>query len=152
MKRIPRTKHFAHNPMGGLWVIGASKPFPESELLRILIKVSDAFGHLKNGGSDDDMFDRMAAVLNVGMVRCEAIGQQGVEVFQAAQQALMECSDLKTRHGHYGFTGPGIVAMQEAIALYEEVLRASTPIQMDRAQQECMRRIRARRVHMGVSA
>jgi hypothetical protein len=133
--------------MGGLFAIGASQPFPPSELTRILIKVNDAFGELKNGTTSDEMFDRMAAVLNVGMVRCEVIGQGGVEVFKAAQQALMSCDDLKSRHGKYGFTGPGITAMQDAIALYSEILKASTPLQMERAQQECIRRIRAGQIH-----
>jgi hypothetical protein len=123
--------------------ITASLPFPDAELTRILVKVHDAFACLRNGSCDVDLFDRMAAVLNVGMVRCEAIGPEGVEVFKEAQAALMKADELFGANGRFGFTGPGLEAMKTAIELYEQILRASTPRQMADAQQECMRRVRA---------
>jgi hypothetical protein len=127
MRKATKRKH--RPGLHPLDAITACQPFPEAEVTRILIKVHDAFAQLRNGSADVDLFDRMAAVLNVGMVRCEAIGQQGVEVFKRAKR--------------FGFTGPGLVAMRLAIALYEEILRASTPRQMADAQQECIRRISA---------
>lgn len=137
-------KRTARKPRPGLHpldAITACQPFPEAEITRILLKVHDAFVHLRTGGTDPEMFDRIAAVLNVGMVRSEAIGQQGVEVFKVAQAALMQVDQFFGTHRRFGFTGPGLEAMKEAIALYEEILRASTPRQMADAQQECMRRI-----------
>lgn len=131
-----------HRPgLHPLDAITACQPFPEAEITRILLKVHDAFARLRNGSTDVDMFDRIAAVLNVGMVRCEAIGQEGVEVFKRAQAALMAADELFGRHKRFGFTGPGLEAMKDAIALYEELLKASTPRQMADAQRECMRRI-----------
>ena len=127
--------------MHPLDAITACQPFPEAEVTRILLKVHDAFVHLRTGGADPEMFDRIAAVLNVGMVRSESIGQEGVEAFKAAQAALMEADRFFGAHRRFGFTGPGLQAMKDAIALYEEILKASTPRQMADAQAECMRRI-----------
>lgn len=139
-KRTHRRYHAGMHPLDK---IAACQPFPEAEITRILLKVHDAFAQLRNGSKDPDLFDRLAAVLNVGLVRSEDIGQQGVEVFKAAQAALMEADRIFATHLHYGFTGPGLEAMRGAIALYEEILQASTPLQMHQAQEECMRRIRA---------
>jgi hypothetical protein len=141
MRKATKRKH--RPGLHPLDAITACQPFPEAEVTRILIKVHDAFAQLRNGSADVDLFDRMAAVLNVGMVRCEAIGQQGVEVFKRAQEALMEADRFFGSYKRFGFTGPGLVAMRLAIALYEEILRASTPRQMADAQQECIRRISA---------
>lgn len=136
--------HRKHRPgLHPLDAITACQPFPDAEITRILLKVHDAFVHMRTGGTDPDKFDRMAAVLNVGMVRSESIGQSGVDVFKAAQVALMEADRFLGSHHRFGFTGPGLEAMKAAIGLYEELLRASTPRQMAEVQQECMRRIQA---------
>lgn len=139
MRKQTKRKHRAG--LHPLDAIAACQPFPEPEITRILLKVHDAFARLRNGSTDTDLFDRLAAVLNVGLVRSEAIGPQGVEVFKAAQQALMRADEIFGSHGRYGFTGAGLEAMKHGIALYEEILRASTPRQMHDAQMECMRRI-----------
>lgn len=122
--------------------ITACQPFPEADIARILLKVDAALEHLSSGGTNIDHFDRMAAVLNVGLIRCEQIGEEGVVIFKAAQAALMECDALYGRHKKFGFTGPGLEAIKDAISLYEQILRASTPRQMDDAQRECMARVR----------
>lgn len=141
-------KHTRRRPHAGLHpldAITACQPFPDGEIARILLKVDSAFEHLSSGGADVDQFDRMAAVLNVGMVRSEQIGnaEAGVALFKEAQAALMDCDARLALCGRYGFSGPGLEAMRAAVGLYGEILRASTPRQMHLAQQECMRRVRA---------
>lgn len=147
-----RTRRKYRPGLHPLDAITACQPFPEAELTRILLKVDAAFEHLSSGGSDVDQFDRMAAVLNVGMVRCEEIGQRGVDVFKAAQAALMQCDELFGRHKRFGFTGPGLEAVRDAIALYADILRASSPLQMSKAQEECMRRVRAGQFQQAAAA
>jgi hypothetical protein len=149
MRKATRRKH--RPGLHPLDAITASQPFPQAELVRILLKVHTAFEHLSHGGDDVDQFDRLAAVLNVGMVRCEGIGQAGVDVFKAAQGALMDADALYGRHRRFGFTGPGLEAMREAIRLYDDILRASTPLQMAKAQVECMRRVRAGQFEQAVA-
>jgi len=151
MKKHTKRKH---RPAGlhPLDAILASQPFPESELTRILLKVHDAFLQLRNGTTDTDMFDRLAMVMNVGLVRSEAIGEAGVEVFLAAQKAMRECDDIYGRHQRFGFTGPGLDAMKAAVLLYEEILCASTPLQMHHAQQVVVKRIQAGNYEQAQSA
>jgi hypothetical protein len=127
-------------------LLRAAQPMAPSEVTRIMCKIHDAFARLRSGETDPDLFDRLAVVMNIGLIRSEAIGQQGVELFKAGQAALMEADDIYGRHGKYGFTGPGLEWMRQAIALYEEILAASTPLQMAKAQDECMRRIRMNEV------
>lgn len=135
--------HRKHRPAGihPLDAIAAVQPFPQEAITRILIKVHESFDDLKKGGTDCDHFDRMAAMLNVGLVRAESIGKPAEQIFLRAQMALRESDDIYGRHGRFGFTGPGLEAMVDAIALYEQVLTLSTPRQMDDAQKECIRRI-----------
>lgn len=142
---MSRKRTYRKPKTGPSWfeVIAARQSFPTEDADLIMVRVNDAFGQVAAGSADDDLFDRLAAMLNVGLIRCEEIGRAGVEVFLSGQQALMEADGLRARHGHYGFTGPGLGAMRGAIALYDEILRASTPVQMASALEECVRRIRA---------
>jgi hypothetical protein len=145
MRKATKRKAKGHiHPMD---LLMAARPMPASEVTRIMVKVHDAFARLRSGETDPDLFDRLAVVLNVGLIRCESIGQVGVDVFKAAQAALMEADDIYSRHGRYGFTGQGLDAMKEAVALYEEILAASSPLQMAKAQNEVMRRIKDGEVH-----
>lgn len=128
--------------MSGLHAITASTPFPDAEVQRIMLNVYAAYDELVAGRGTDEHFNRIAVVLNIGVIRAEdgGNGAPAVAVFKDAQQALMECDALQARHGRYGFTGPGLQAMREALILYEDILRASTPLQMHQGQQEVMRR------------
>lgn len=132
--------------MHPLDVFAACRPYPEAEATTILLRAREALDHLKNGGTDTDLFDRVGAVLNVGLARSEQIGgadSPAVQAFRDAQFALMQCDTAMERHGRYGFTGAGLQAMVDAYTVYEQILRASSPRQMHMAMQECIRRMHA---------
>jgi hypothetical protein len=61
-------------------------------------------------------------------------------------QALLEADARRQTHGSYGFDGPGIQAMNDAIGAYEDIMGASTGLQMEAATSEVYRRERAQRV------
>jgi hypothetical protein len=143
-KHTKRKHHSVSHPFDA---IAASQPMPEDQVTRIMIKIHDSFAHLRSGGTDVDLYDRLAIVMNVGMVRSEEIGQAGVDVFKAGQLALIDADRFHSTHGRYGFTGRGLEAMREAVALYGEILAASSPLQMHQAQQEVMRRFRTGQVY-----
>jgi hypothetical protein len=149
MDRLMRKKTH-RKPKTGLHpldLLNAVKPMDASRVLTIMTKIHDAFAHLRGGGQDYDLFDRLAVVMNVGLIRSEQIGQEGVELFQSAQSALMDAARIRETHGKFGFTGPGLEAVKEAVVLYEEILSASSPLQMARAQDEVLRRIRMGEVY-----
>jgi hypothetical protein len=140
-KSSPRKPRSGMHPLD---LITACQPYPKARADEILLRVHSAYEHLKTGGADDDLFDRLGAAINVGLIRAEEIGgpaSEGAGVFVRAVGALIECDAMKTRHGHYGFTGPALGIMAEAIELYEAIVRASTPLQMHRAQEEVIRRV-----------
>ena len=110
--------------------------------LEISNKIRVAYQLLRDGQGTDEHFDRVAAALNVGMIRAEAIGQPVVAGIVKGMEALMDADRLNGSHGRYGFSGPGILAMNCALDLYDEILRNSTPRQMQLAAEEGARRMR----------
>jgi hypothetical protein len=142
-KRKPITT-LGLSPIG---VLIASQTYPTEEADRILLRLHSAYDDLCHGGTDDDLYDRVGAAINVGLIRAEQIGGskdcEAAKVFVRAVGALMECDSMRGKHGKYGFTGPALTVMAEALALYAEILRASSPRQMADAVTECWRRVRA---------
>lgn len=111
--------------------------------LDIAIKLADAFNALRAGSTDDDLFDRLAAAVNVGLIRAEQIDPLLEQTMLAARDALVACAGIHARHGRYGFRGPDLQAMTDALEAYDAIVRASTPHQMQAALDESLRRIRA---------
>lgn len=119
---------------------------PEENYKRIMAMVRLAFERLKLGTADASDFDRVGAAFNVGLVRAESIDFRAVEVMQAGVEAMEECDRIQQRHRKYGFTGPGLVAANDAMNLYEDIVRLSPPVLMERAVEEVARRMLAQGV------
>lgn len=131
------------NPTTAFAVVGASRDMDAGLTRDIAIKLHDAFAQLCSGSTDDALFDRLAAAINVGMIRAEQIDPLLEASLVAGRDALMDCDRINGRHGHYGFTGPGMAAMKTALDDYETMVAASTPHQMQAALDESMRRMRS---------
>ena len=116
--------------MASIHVLAANSEQPEANANRIMLTLRVAFEKLKTATEDDAQFDRLAAAINVGLIRAEAIDKRAEEVMLAGVQAMMSCACIYERHGRYGFTGPDLLAMNDAMDLYENILRLSTPKQM----------------------
>ena len=89
-----------------------------------------AYEKLKAGNATIEEFDQLAAAINVGLIRAELIDPLAEQTMVKAVSALLHCSELHQRHGRFGFFGPELLAMNDAMDLYEEILRMSTPKQM----------------------
>lgn len=137
MRRIPLNASALGN------AIANSQPTRHSEVLRIMNMVRISYEKLKAGHGDDNDFGRLAATVNVGMIRAEDIDPQLVGMFQAAGDALLEAARIQKRHGKYGFTGPDILTMNAALELYQQLLTLSSPNQMASAAEEGSRRYAA---------
>jgi hypothetical protein len=123
-------------------MIAARQPMARSVADDVMAKLYSAFGDLKAGSTDDELFDRMAAAINVGIVRAEQIAPACVSPMLAARDALIRCDDIRGRHGRYGFDGPGLLAMAAGLEVYEEMVRNSTPQQMREAMTASIARMR----------
>ena len=129
-RRYPRSNV---NPATWAMLIAARQDTHPSTANEVMLKLHDAFCQLKAGTTDDDFFDRLAACVNVGLVRAEQIDPVCVAPMVAARDALIRCDGIRGRHGRYGFDGPGLHAMTAGLEVYEEMLRNSTPQQMAEA-------------------
>ena len=123
-------RHSQRNSMASIHVLAANSEQPEANANRIMLTLRVAFEKLKTATEDDAQVDRLAAAINVGLIRAEAIDKRAEEVMLAGVQAMMSCGCIHSRHGRYGFTGPDLLAMNDAMDLYENILRLSTPKQM----------------------
>lgn len=109
----------------------------------IMAILRSAFNDMREGTADPDMFDRLAAAFNVGMIRAESIDPMLLQIFHDAANAMREADGIWARHHRYGFTGPGLQAVVIALDAYEQLLRLSNPIQMKQALEESARRMLA---------
>ncbi len=128
MKRrthIPRV-----NPMVWAQLIAARQDTDPETVTEVMTKLHDAFIRLRDGSTDDELFDRLASCMNVGLIRAEQIDAVCVTPMVAARDALIRCDGIRGRHGRYGFDGPGLHAIVIGLEVYEEMLRNSTPHQM----------------------
>lgn len=139
------------NPTTWAAAIAARQAMSPAIARDIMAKLYSAFGDLKAGSSDDELFDRLAAAVNVGIVRAEQINPACIEPMLAARDALIRCDDIRGRHGRYGFDGPGLLAMAAGLEVYEEMVRNSTPQQMREAMTASIARMRRQVAAEGAS-
>ena len=112
-----------------------------SKVTNLMIELHSCFDALKNGTTDVEMFDRLGASMNNGLIRAESIAPEAVEVMLGAQLTMNEASAIYERHGRFGLTGTGIQAMADALDLYGQIVAMSTPRQILEAAQEARRRV-----------
>ena len=111
--------------------------------LDISVKLRDAFSEICAGRGTDELYDRLASAINAGLIRAEQIDPLIEQTMLAARDALIECDAIQHRHGRFGFSGPGLAAMDRALEAYDAIVAASTPGQMQTAMNECLRRVYA---------
>jgi len=136
------TSHFRKNVNTLADTIAANQDQPIENVHRIMVEIRLAFEKLKVGTGTDNDFDKVAAAVNVGMIRAEQIDPAAEETMLRGVQALASCDAIKAKHKRYGFTGPDLISMADALDLYEQILQLSTPRKMMDAVAEMAKRIR----------
>jgi len=124
------------------------EPFSEEELARLLLPIRLSFDALRNGvGTEQDFLDVVAA--------CNSASMRGAEVDPLCQQtavagleALRRMWERHKRVGKWGFDGPGLADVALAIDLHEQLVRLSTPYEL----QQVMRRVIAARDAVGLES
>lgn len=115
----------------------------ETHIVSILVKIKAAFERLKTGHGRSDDFERLACAFNVALIRAESIDPLAEQTMLAGIAAMRNCDGIWQRHSRYGFTGPDLIAVADAIELYEGILRLSAPVLMEAAATEAARRMLA---------
>jgi hypothetical protein len=123
-------KHQSRHALAAVNTLAANSEQPTENADRIMVALRMAFEKLKSGTKDHTQFDRLAAAINVGLIRAEQIDPLAAETMVRGVSAMCSCDGIAKRHGRYGFTGPDLLDLGEALDLYEQILRLSTPKQM----------------------
>lgn len=143
-KRGLQTQIHRHvDPTAGLRVLHNARPYEEGEMAEEHIKTRAAFERLRDGQGDEEDFDRVSMMLNIGLVRAEDIGNGEllVQTMQKAQDAMVRVKARYLRGLRFGFDADGLASVPAALDAYETIMDASSPKQMKLAIQEAYGRI-----------
>jgi hypothetical protein len=116
------------------------QPFTPAELSKLNLKPRLAWEAMRTGHASDDDRGTISAVVNASLVRCEAIDPAMVEVCKVAQQALARIRDRHQRTGSSALSHQDIEDIAPVLDLHEQLLELSTPLEMERALLEVLRR------------
>lgn len=111
------------------------RPWTEDETSTAHALTSLAWQALQNGTGTEDDFDRVAKVINLAKIRALEISTWLADELEKAQDAMTACKARYAKHGRFGFTGPELLVMRDAMAYQVEIVNASSPEQMRRAYQ-----------------
>lgn len=123
-------------------VIQGSKPYGEANpkaATNIMVKLRLALQRLSDMATPDNDIqdhDELMHAMAVALVRSHEIAGSNnpcKEPLMAGVKALQRASERRGRTGRWGLDGPGITELREAVDIYEEVLMASSPKQMQKA-------------------
>lgn len=134
------------NPKADAWakVIQGSKTIDEALADRVMLRAHAAFDELRHDRADEatahQLMHILADTINTALIRAEVIDPAIEAPLNAAVEAMQRADDRQAIHGRYGFDGPGLKAIREALEIYEEILRHSSEKQMIDAEAEGRRR------------
>lgn len=97
----------------------------EANTHRIVALVRLAFEKLRHGTQDSHQYMRLRAAFGDGLARAAAMDEFEEVTMQAGIEALERCADIFIRHQRYGFHGPDLAVVNQAVDLYEGILRIS---------------------------
>lgn len=137
LNTIQRCRPYMDEP-----IIGSNLTGTQDACEKAMILVRDAFVSIKSGQSPADdtrSFDILAHALGVTTLRAiDIAGQDEFEnpmlpITRLGNDALERCRVRYLSLGRWGFDGPAIDQIDAAIELYETILQASSPAQMEEA-------------------
>lgn len=111
----------------------ACRPFTEQETATAHALTALAWQALQDGSGTEDDFDRVGKVINLAKIRALEIDEGLADELEQAQDAMTACKARYTKHGRFGFTGPELQVMHQAMAYQVEIVNASSAEQMRRA-------------------
>lgn len=120
-----------------LVVMFNSTQYSEQEAVEHLEVVRCAWQRLRDGVGSNVDFNTVSVQLTVADVRAQAIENNAAAraVLDAGSTALAEAVDRHAKIGRYGFDASQLVRVDAALEVFQTILRASSPRQMQTAQE-----------------
>lgn len=128
--RRPQPAPRSFNKSAPIEVLLNSEPHYPGEKAGDHIKTRAAFERLCQGSADEDDFDHVAMTINIVKVRAMEIDTALADQIERAQDAMQRCKLRYLEHRRFGFDGPGMQQVLEAIEAAEAIIDASSPQQM----------------------
>lgn len=112
------------------------------EQLELSLPPRTAFEALRSGRGTESDFHTLAAVSNCVFVCGEEIGESCVDAAKQAQESLLLMLDRWVRLGRWGLDAGALQSIPVVLDLYEQLLALYTPLQMQAAMRETIRRMK----------
>lgn len=118
----------------GLYILENARPHEPGEKAGAHIKTLTCFKRCSDGTGTEDDFDHVAMVLNMCKVRALDIDDSLADTIERAQEAMGRVKERYQRLKRFGFDGPAIAQVSEALNVCEAIIDASSPLQMRSAR------------------
>lgn len=130
-KRRPRNPLAALAP---LVVLENARPYEPGEQAGEHLLTRAALDRLVDGSASTDDFDRVAMCISMCKIRALEIDATLADMLDRTQDAMGACKARHYSHGRFGFDGPGLALVRDAIDACEAIIDASSPLQMRTAR------------------
>lgn len=140
LNTIERCKTYSHEVApGGLVTEGTASAADKSELM-VEAALQDLIEHTKPV-DPERAFDVLSHALGVSVIRAIQIEHDeaknpALPILKTGTDALQRSIRRFQDNGAWGMDAPGKVELAEAIDVYSQILRSSSPAQMEKATQE----------------
>ena len=140
LNTIDRCKTYSHDVApGGLVTEGTASAADKAELM-VEAALKDLIDHVKPV-DPDRAFDVLSHALGVSVIRAIQIEHDesknpALPILKSGTDALQRSIKRYQDSGAWGMDAPGKVELAEAIDVYSQILRSSSPAQMEKATQE----------------
>lgn len=117
-----------------LVLLDNARPFEEGEKAHEHLVLRATLERLVDGSADTNDFDHVAMHINMVKIRAMEIDEALADMIELAQDAMGRCKQRWLERGRFGFDGPGLAQVREAMDAAEAIVDASTPLQMRAAR------------------
>ena len=136
-------RRYQADPTAIFRVLGRVQTLTPEEQTQLNLPVLLSLDSIAHGKGTEGDFHTLAAAVNIAMVCAERIDPLVEKTCTDARDALMRVYSRHTKHGTWGFDGPGYLAVKEAADVYQQLTSLLTGGQLKEAMQECMSRMEA---------
>lgn len=143
--RKPIRRRYHADPLAMFRVIGGASNFTASEQLAIQMPVRAAYDNILRGPGCEDDFHTLASAVNIALVAAEKIDPLVTHSVLLARDALNRTHARHKALGRWGFDGPAIAQVVQAIEIYEQLTELMTAKQLQDTMAVCIERMETQR-------
>lgn len=142
-RKLARHQATVADPSSMRRLLNGVQPFTPGEVAELQLPPRVALESMRTGRGSEMDFSTLACVANNTLVCAETIHPDCVEVAKVGQDALMTVLDRHNRLGKWGLDAQALQDLLAVLDLHDQLLTLYTPLQMQNAMKETMRRMAA---------